>query len=162
MQITIREYQSSDLESMIDIWNDIVLAGNVFPQTEPLNLDRANEFFGSQSFTAVAVDETDKVLGLYILHPNNIGRCSHIANASYAVHKAFRGQQIGEKLVRHSLKTAKQLGFKLLQFNAVVRTNRAAKGLYEKLGFIRVGVIPGGFRLSTGRYEDIIIYYIKL
>ena len=26
----------------------------------------------------------NQVLGLYILHPNNIGRCGHIANASYA------------------------------------------------------------------------------
>ena len=31
----------------------------------------------------------------YILHPNNIGRCGHIANASYAVSSKSRGLHIG-------------------------------------------------------------------
>ena len=31
------------------------------------------------------VNENDEIVGLYILHPNNIGRCGHICNASYAV-----------------------------------------------------------------------------
>ncbi|HHW45844.1 MAG TPA: GNAT family N-acetyltransferase [Clostridiales bacterium] len=162
MQINIREYRPSDLKAMIDIWNSVVIAGNAFPQTETLKEDSAREFFGAQSFTGVAVDEKDRVLGLYILHPNNVGRCSHIANSSYAVHKDFRGNHIGESLVRHSIVTAKQQGFKILQFNAVVCNNLAAIKLYEKLGFVKVGVIPGGFKLDTGEFLDIIIYYIKL
>lgn len=162
MHITIREYKTTDLPSMIEIWNSIVLAGNAFPQTETLELESATEFFGSQSYTGVAVDENDRVLGLYILHPNNIGRCSHIANASYAVDGSFRGLRIGERLVRHSMERGRQLNFKLLQFNAVVRTNTAAIQLYEKLGFTRVGIIPGGFKLNRNQCEDIVIYYIKL
>jgi len=38
-------------------------------------------FFASQSYCGVAEDE-GKVVGLYILHPNNVGRCGHICNAS--------------------------------------------------------------------------------
>lgn len=33
---------------------------------------------------------------------------------------------------------------------------------YEKIGFHRVGIIPKGFLLKNGNYEDIIIYYIEL
>lgn len=47
----------------------------------------------------------DKILvGYYILHPNNIGRCSHVVNASYVLDKTMREKY----LVEHSIKTAKE------------------------------------------------------
>jgi len=161
MEIAIRKYQDADIPAMIEIWNSVVEDGNAFPQIEKLNEEEAKIFFGSQTFTGVAVGD-DNVLGLYILHPNNIGRCGHIANCSYAVDANYRGQHIGEKLVRHSIKTAREYGFSLMQFNAVVASNTAAIHLYEKIGFHKVGVIPKGFLLKNGNYEDIIIYYIEL
>lgn len=103
-----------------------------------------------------------EVVGLYILHPNNVGRCGHICNASYAVKAGKRGQHIGEALVRDCLSEAKKAGFRVLQFNAVVKTNTAALALYRKLGFIQLGVIPGGFLAKDGSYRDIIPHYIAL
>ena len=98
-------------------------------------------------------------MGLYILHPNNVGRCEHIGNASYAVDASYRGQHVGERLVRDCLARAGERGFRILQFNAVVATNTAARRLYERLGFRQLGVIPGGFRMKDGRYADICPYY---
>lgn len=159
--VTIRAYKKEDLPAMQDIWNEVVQDGVAFPQTEPLNETTADGFFESQVFCGVA--ELDgKILGLYILHPNNVGRCGHIANASYAVSGHSRGLHIGEALVKHSLEKAKENGFRILQFNAVVATNIHAQHLYERLGFHKLGVIPGGFRLNNGNYEDIIVYYIGL
>ncbi len=43
--------------------------------------------------------DNNEIVGLYILHPNNVGRCGHICNASYAVRRDLRGEHIGEKLV---------------------------------------------------------------
>lgn len=57
------------------------------------------------------------------------------------------------------MEQAKRLGFGILQFNAVVSTNHAALKLYKKLGFTRLGVIPGGFLMKDGHYEDIIPHY---
>ena len=54
------------------------------------------------------------------------------------------------------------IGFKILQFNAVVKTNYSARHLYEKLGFKPLGVIPGGFLKKDGVYEDIVPYYHEL
>lgn len=96
---------------------------------------------------------------MYILHPNNVGRCGHICNASYAVRADLRGQQIGEKLVSHCMEKGRELGFRILQFNAVVRSNTRALRLYEKMGFVRLGIIPGGFLMKDGHYEDIIPHY---
>lgn len=163
MNIIIRKYTESDLHKMIQIWNEIVEEGIAFPQEECLTLDSGKDFFASQTHAGVAVDaETGQIYGLYILHPNNIGRCGHICNASYAVAADSRGLHIGEKLVKDCMTQGKMHGFKVLQFNAVVATNIHARHLYERLGFVQLGTIPGGFRMKDGRYEDICPYYREL
>ncbi len=161
MDISVRAYLENDLAQMTDIWNAVVLEGQAFPQIEPLTQEAAKEFFAQQSHTGVAVSG-DEVVGLYILHPNNIGRCGHISNASYAVKQGCMGRGIGEQLVRDCIKTGALLGFRLLQFNAVVATNTPAIRLYDKLGFHRLGRIPKGFLLKSGDYEDILLFYLEL
>ena len=156
--IRIREFRACDLPDMITIWNEVVMEGNAFPQEELLDEDTGRAFFSSQSRSAVAVSE-GRVVGLYILHPNNVGRCSHIANASYAVSSRFRGEHIGRMLVIDSLERAGELGFRILQFNAVVRTNAKARKLYDDLGFHQLGIIEKGFRKDDGEYEDICPYW---
>ena len=159
----VRRYQSQDIPEMIQIWNKVVEEGVAFPQEECLNNTTGKDFFAGQSYCAVAADEmTGEVLGLYILHPNNIGRCAHICNASYAVSPRSRGLHIGEKLVLDSMNKARNIGFKILQFNAVVATNTRARHLYERIGFKQLGTIPKGFRMKNGQYEDICPYYIEL
>ena len=154
----IRKYDEKDLQQMIDIWNEVVEDGIAFPQEDFLDAASGKEFFESQSYTGVAEDE-GQIVGLYILHPNNVGRCGHICNASYAVKSKCRGQHIGEKLVSDCLLKAKEIGFRVLQFNAVVESNIHARHLYERLGFVQLGIIPGGFRMKDGHYENICPYY---
>lgn len=163
MKIEIEQYNKEYITEAIAIWNEIVEEGVAFPQKEPLTEENGDSFFSAQSFTGIAYDsESEKIVGLYILHPNNVGRCSHIGNASYAVKSDARGNYIGETLVKHCMKQAKELGFRILQFNAVVKTNAAALALYKKLGFTQLGVIPNGFLMRDGSYEDIIPHYIEL
>ena len=159
----IRAYEEKDLPSMIEIWNEVIEEGVAFPQEDFLNEKTGADFFASQTYTAVAEDENDNnVYGLYILHPNNIGRCGHIGNASYAVRSDRRGRHIGEKLVSDCLEKARLYGFKLIQFNAVVENNIHARHLYERLGFIPLGTIPNGFRMKDGHFENICLYYYEL
>lgn len=159
----VRAYEKRDLKSMIRIWNEVVEEGVAFPQEELLNDITGAEFFASQTYTAVAEDENSRTIhGLYILHPNNVGRCGHICNASYAVSSESRGRHIGEKLVSDCLIQAKKHAFKILQFNAVVENNTHARHLYERLGFIQLGTIPNGFRMKDGHFENICPYYHEL
>lgn len=163
MNIQIRAYQSKEAALAAQIWNEVVADGNAFPQDTEMTADAANHFFLEQTYTGIAEDtETHEILGLYILHPNNVGRCGHICNASYAVRKNIRGLYIGEKLVLDCLKMAKEKQFRILQFNAVVATNTHALHLYERIGFKKLGTIPGGFRMPDGTYEDIIPHYYLL
>lgn len=162
MEVIVKKLNDEDLLQAKEIWNEVVKEGLAFPQEEELTLNEAKTFFNSQSFTGVAKNKDNEVVGLYILHPNNIGRCGHISNASYAVRSDLRGNHIGEKLVKHSLKTAKDLGFTLMQFNAVVKNNTHARNLYKRIGFKELGVIPHGFRFNDGVYEDIYPYIFDL
>ena len=163
IKMIVRAYEKRDLGAMIRIWNEVVEEGVAFPQEDFLNEETGAAFFASQTYCAVAEDECDHTIrGLYILHPNNIGRCGHIGNASYAVSSESRGKHIGEKLVFDCLRQAKIHGFKLLQFNAVVESNIHARHLYERLGFVPLGTIPEGFRMKDGHFENICLYYHEL
>ena len=163
MNIVIREYTAADVVAAIRIWNEVVEDGVAFPQENFLTEESGDAFFREQDFTALAIDaDSGEAAGLYILHPNNVGRCGHICNASYAVRCDLRGRHIGEALVRHCMARAAELDFRILQFNAVVKTNTAALHLYQKLGFTQLGIIPGGFLLKDGTYADIIPHYITL
>lgn len=161
--ITVRKYQTQDMVEAMNIWNEVVREGVAFPQVDELTETTADDFFSSQSYTGIATDdETGEIVGLYILHPNNVGRCGHICNTSYAVKSVRRGQHIGEQLVKDSLAVGARLGFRILQFNAVVASNIHALHLYQRLGFTQLGRIPRGFRMKDGHYEDIVPHYIDL
>ena len=102
MNVTVRTYQDSDVNDMVRIWNEVVEEGAAFPQEEPLTEKTGRAFFREQTHCGVAVNEAGKVLGMYILHPNNVGRCGHICNTSYAVSAEARGLHIGEQIVKDS------------------------------------------------------------
>ncbi len=157
----IRRFQAQDLAQMLEIWNAEVEEGEAFPQIQPLDALSGQDFFSSQDFTGVAC-EGETVVGLYILHPNHAGRCGHQCNASYAVRADWRGKGAGRALVCHCMETAAQLGYRLLIFNAVVEQNTRAIALYESLGFVRIGRMPGGFHAKDGTYRDTFLYYHTL
>lgn len=163
MPIHIIPYEEQYLVQAITIWNEVVQEGVSFPQLDLLKEADGHTFFVEQNDTGLAIEQdTGRVVGLYILHPNNVGRCGHICNASYAVLSSFRGKGVGELLVKDCIVKARKKSYRILQFNAVVATNQAAIHLYRKLGFVQLGIIPGGFAMPDGSYEDIIPHILDL
>ena len=150
MELVMKEFAEEHLPEMTEIWNDVVEEGISFPGDKALSEKEALKMFREQASTVCAT-LNGEVVGVYILHPNNFGRCGHIANASYAVRKDC-----------HCLENAREKGFRGLQFNAVVATNQAAIHLYESLGFHKIGTIKDGYHLKNGSYEDIHIFYYYL
>lgn len=91
----IRSYEEKGRPAMTAIRNEVVAAGVAFPQTEPLTLEEAR--------SAIAETDSGEVAGPYILHPDHIVRCSHIANSPYAVSSAGQGEHLGEARIRDCL-----------------------------------------------------------
>ena len=74
--IEIRKFEPDDTDAAVKIWNEVVDDGVAFPQLDDLDHESGLAFFEEQTYTGIAVDsDTNEIVGLYILHPNNVGRC---------------------------------------------------------------------------------------
>ncbi len=147
------------------IFNRIIEEGETYPWDEPLTEQVLADVWKPREPVWGAVDADGTVLGFAHIHPNGFGRTGHIANCGYAVDGTTRGMGIGKALVAKSIDVAREMGFKGIQFNAVVATNTVAVKLYESFGFSIIGTIPGGFRLGnndTPTYVDRHIMYLEL
>ena len=135
MQIEIRQYEQRDAAQAAEIWNEVVEDGKAFPQMEKLDEVTGHAFFTEQTYTGVAYDAaTGELVGLYILHPNNVGRCGHICNASYAVKKSVRGQHIGEKLVTHCTDTGQNVRIPRAAVQRSRQEQHGGAGAVQKAG----------------------------
>lgn len=157
MALELRNIEKRDIAEATVIWNQIIEAADSFPDDMTLGEEDAWAMFARQTETVCAFDN-GRMVGVYILHPNNFGRCGHISNASYAVERSCRGRGIGKALVLDSIERAKKNRFKGLQFNAVVSDNYPAIALYLKLGFTIIGMVKNGYRLKEDRFKDTIIF----
>ena len=92
MEITFRPYAPSDLPWLTALWNDVLADGVAFPGAELYTEPDFAAFLSQQDAVNVLL-AGGAPAGYYILHPNNIGRCSHVANASYLMDKRFRGRR---------------------------------------------------------------------
>jgi L-amino acid N-acyltransferase YncA len=109
--------------------------------------------------TASPTTHDRQIVGTYILRPNQSGGGSHVANAAFMVAPAARGQGIGRAMGEHCLREARRLGFRAMQFNFVVSTNKSAIRLWQKLGFRVVGTLPGAFRHPEKGYVDVYVMF---
>lgn len=157
----IRNATEGDNEAVWNIFATVIQQGETYAYEVVRKTDLPSLWFAPGMKTYVAV-ESDQVLGTYILKPNHPGRGSHIANASYLVKEASRGNGIGDTLCKHSIQTATQLGYEGIQFNLVVSSNTAAVALWERNGFQLLGTIPRGFRHKKLGLVDAHIMYLDL
>ena len=49
--MNVRKYEKKDIPALMRIWNEVVEAGQAYPQEELLTEQTAEEFFAAQSFT---------------------------------------------------------------------------------------------------------------
>jgi len=65
----------------------------------------------------------------------------------------YRGQGLGERLIRAALDAAREAGFERISLSVYARNTRAA-ALYRKVGFVVEGVRVRGKKLD-GEYDDV-------
>lgn len=155
--MNIRAIELKDIKEVTAIWNESVDAADCFMDEKIISEKELWDLFNEQTETII-IEIEEKIVGFHFIHPNLIGRCSHIANAAYAVSRDMRGKGIGQALVLDSIKRSKKHGFLGMQFNAVVNTNTPAIKLYLKHGFRVIGTVPNGFRIKDNTYKDMLIF----
>ena len=80
-------------------------------------------------------------------------RYRHRCSISIALYLKYCGMGIGETMLREVLAAAKEMGYEQAELE-VVSSNRRAKALYEKLGFVSYGRFPDNMKYKDGTYED--------
>ena len=114
------------------------------------------------NLTLVVRDDAGLVVGTATLHPNHDGAGAHVANASFAVDPRTRGRGVGRRLATDTLDRARAEGYRAMQFNAVVETNRGAVALWESLGFRVLTTVPEAFRHPTTGYVGLHVMHRTL
>jgi len=146
---------------LLAIMNEIVARGDAFVYDQPFTEETFADYW--RLYTTHYVAELDgKIVGAYVLRPNQPGRGSHIANGTYLVSSEARGHGVGRKLGEHSIIEAKRLGYAAMQFNAVVSTNTAAVKLWQSLGFEIIATLAKAFKQADGRVVDLFVMWRDL
>ncbi|PYL33904.1 MAG: GNAT family N-acetyltransferase [Verrucomicrobia bacterium] len=160
--VEIREATAADQDAIWDIFREVVAAGDTYAFDPGMSRhDALGYWFQADTRTYVAKSR-GRILGTYILRPNQSGGGSHVANAAFMVAPDARGQGIGREIAEHCLSEARLLGFRAMQFNFVVSTNDSAMRLWQKLGFKIVGTLPSAFHHPEKGYVDVYVMYRSL
>lgn len=144
--VTIRKAEESDFDAIWRIFREVVRRGDTYTFDPETTKEQAHSIWMSGGQAAYVACEDGRVVGTYILKPNQPGLGSHVANAGYMVGVDGRGRGVGSAMCEHSLEEARRMGFRAMQFNIVVSTNESAVALWKKFGFSIVGTLPQAYR----------------
>jgi L-amino acid N-acyltransferase YncA len=160
--VRIREAAERDRGAIWDVFHAVVLGGDAYYFSPETTREEALAFWFQPGACAYVAESEGRVVGSYTLMANKPGLGSHVSNAAYMVSPEARGMGVGRALGEHSLEEARRLGYRAMQFNFVVSTNRAAVRLWERLGFQVAGTLPGAFRHRTLGFVDVFVMFRSL
>jgi GNAT superfamily N-acetyltransferase len=144
--VPVRPATATDWPLIFPFFRDIVAAGRTYAYPEDLTSEQAHDLWMEPPpGTTVVATDGDVVLGSAKAGPNRPGRGAHVATASFMVDPAHAGRGVGRALGEHVVEWARTAGFRAMQFNAVVETNRGAVHLWQSLGFTVIGTVPEAF-----------------
>ncbi|GAB3584689.1 GNAT family N-acetyltransferase [Calidifontibacter terrae] len=159
----IREATEADWQQIWLFFREIVQAGETYAYPPGLTSQQAHDLWMERPpGRTVALVDGDAVLGSAKMGPNRPGNGSHIGTASFMVSAAARGRGVGRALGEHVVQWHRDAGFRGIQFNAVVESNRAAVALWTSLGFEIVGTVPEAFRSPSHGLVGLHVMYLPL
>ncbi len=169
--IVIRPAVAADRVGIWKIFHEVVAAGDTYTFDPNISREDALAYwFANGTHTCVAEVDSgsvgeaarSRIVGTYILKPNQGGGGAHVANAGFMVAADAQGKGIGRAMAEHCLAEAKRFGFRAMQFNFVISTNESAVHLWKELGFDIVGMLPGAFHHPSKGYVDVYVMYRTL
>jgi L-amino acid N-acyltransferase YncA len=155
----IRSARHADRDAIWKIFHEIVAVGDTYALDPDFSRKEALQYWCGKNTRAYVAENGGRIVGTYILRPNQSGGGSHVANAAFMVASDAQGQGVGRAMGEHCLSEARRLGFRAIQFNFVVSTNESAVRLWQELGFKIVGTLPGAFCHPEKGYVDVYVMY---
>ncbi len=157
--MNIKLISKQDFQVFWPTFQEIILAEETYAFEPGMDLNSAFEAWCKKPQETYAIKDEEMVVGSYYIKPNSTGPSSHVCNCGYMVAPQSRGKGIARKLCLHSQERAITLGYKAMQFNAVVSTNLVAVNLWKKLGFEIVGTVPKSYRHKKLGFIDTFVMH---
>lgn len=158
----IRPATVSDSDAIWNIFRAVVAPGDTYTFDPRISREEALAYWLQSSHRCYVAEHEQRIVGTYVVKPNQPALGSHVANAAFMVSPHARGVGVGREMGEHSLAEARRLGFRAMQFNFVVSTNVAAIRLWRALGFEIVGTLPAAFRHAQKGYVDAYVMFRSL
>jgi len=155
----IRRALEADFDAMWPVFQAVVATGDTYAFSPTTTRQDAFAYWFGPGMTSYVAVNGLRILGMYKLRANQRDLGSHVANASFMVDPALQGTGTGTALGHHCLREAQNAGYKAMQFNFVVSTNRGAVSLWTKLGFSIVGTLPKAFKHHQLGYVDVYVMH---
>jgi GNAT superfamily N-acetyltransferase len=157
----------AEVEGLADVLIDVVAGGASVSFMYPFTRDKAIAFWrgvakgveAGERAIVVAEDEQG-ICGtaqLILSLPENQPHRADLAKM--LVHRRARRRGIGAAVLKAVEDLARQLGKTLLVLDTA---SQDAERLYERAGWIKVGVIPDYALMPDGAFCDTIVYYRRL
>lgn len=159
---TFIKADASHRDAMAALFRDVCRSGDALPFTEDTPDALFDAMWLSDGVHAYAALLDGELVGMYKINANLPGRASHVGSATYLVRPDMQGKGIGGAMLRDSLRRAADAGFRAMQFNFVVSSNRPAVALYQKHGFSIAGTLPGAFLHKELGYVDAYVMFRSL
>jgi len=163
----LRTVDEAEIEGLADVLIDCVEGGASVSFMHPLSRERAVGFWrrvardlAAGGRALVIAEDPQGVCGTVQLVLDQPENQPHRAELSkMLVHRRARRRGLGEALMRAAEAAARECGKTLLVLDTA---NPEAERLYERMGWTRVGVIPGFALLPHGGLCGTTFYYREL
>lgn len=160
----IRRARMEDLQEMLDIYNYEVVNGVATFDEIPVTYEQRKEWFEAhQGKYILLVEERDGRIAGYASVSKLFPKPAYDISGEVSVYiaKEFRGQGIGESLVRELVKQVEKEGNFVSLFSLITGTNEASIHLHQKLGFEYDGILKRS-GMKFGKQLDVVIYRYEI
>src|SRR5258708_35834528 len=158
-EVTIRAAEPGDRDAIWSILEPTIRGGETYTLARDLSREQALDYWFAEGHEVFVAELEGAVAGTYYLRANQQGGGAHVANCGYMTASRASRRGVARAMCAHSLETARERGFRAMQFNFVVSTNQRAVRIWHRFGFEVVGRLPGAFQHPTEGHVDALVMF---
>jgi len=155
----IRLARHDDRDALWRILRPTIRAGETYALPRDMSEGDAIDYWTGPDRETFVAEAGGVIIGTYYLRPNQLGGGAHVANCAYITAVEATGRGVARQMCEHSMRHARDRGFRAMQFNFVVATNQRAIRLWQGLGFETVGRLPLAFLHPRHGYTDAFVMF---
>ena len=145
-KMNIRTATFKDLESIVEIYNQAIAAGQKTADITPVTIRDREKWFEDHppdKYPILVAEDNNMIVGYLTISPYRPGRMAlrNTAEVSYFIHFEHHRKGIASNLLRHAIGMCPSLQIKNL-FAILIDSNQASINLVVKYGFEKWGYLP--------------------